>query len=149
MAERGGTGFSREIGRRRCQGHSCCVNHSSRRGMIGAAHRHSIQPPTGLVRNPGRLFQNDGQGPRPEHRCQFTGSFGHLFHQRRQLGHVTDVNDQRVIGRPAFRLINLFHCFSIQSVGGKAIHRLRGDGNQSTLPQDLSGLFNISRATVA
>ena len=149
VAEGGGAGFPGQVGRGGCQRHPCGVDHRPGCGMGGAAHCHSGKPPAGFLGHQIRLGQDDGQRAGPEGVSQFLGGLGNLPHQRRQLGKLADVDDQRVIRGPAFGRIDFFHGGAIQSVSSQAVHRFRRDGHQASPAEDLPRCLDVVRAVVA
>ena len=108
--------------------------------MRRPAKTHRIAARRHRIRNLQGLGQHNRQRPRPKRprqsirKCRpITGAPpGHLD--------PVDVNDDGVLCRPAFDCVDAFDRIGIQSVGGKPVHRFRGQSHHLASGQQFYGV---------
>ena len=108
-----------------------------RHRVVGAAHRHRVQPGGGLVRDDGPPLQDHSQGAGPEFPGQHIGQGRHVGAVAGQPLGAGHMDDEGIVLGPALGLKDPLHRGAVQSVGPQAVHRLRGDAHQAAVLQDL------------
>ena len=134
---RGAAGTTGGIGTGSRNGHARLADDGQSDRMVGAADCHRVQTGCDHIGHLALALEDHGQGAGPELAGQNVG-------QRRHIGTVTgqplgarQMEDQGVVLRTALCLEDPLHCCLIQTVGGKAVNRLRGNTHQTAFPQDL------------
>ncbi len=110
------------------------AGHAQADGILAAGHG---------IGHPGLLLQDQGQRAGPEGFHQFPGDSGHL------LGPMVDgivagqMDDQRVVGRPALGGEDLGHRRRVGGIRPQAVDRLGRDGDQFAGDQQVDGALII------
>ena len=131
----GGAGPARPVGRGGRKGAAAGLDDLAHHRVAGHPDAHRVQPGAALVRHLGAARHDDGQRPGPEGRGQQPGPLGELADQTRQHPDVVDVDDEGVVLGAALGRKDLFHRAAVAGVGGDAVHRLGGQGDDLPLPQ--------------
>ena len=88
------------------------------------------------------LKKNDCQWPRPRSFDQPLRIGRDARHQSADLLAVGDMNNERIKIRSLFDLEDSGHGKGIESIGPQTVHGLGGEGDDSSLADDFSGLAN-------
>ena len=138
MLGSGGGGLAGNIGGGRGNGHPGQADDFSRHGVVRAPQGHGGKPTGGALRHilPGR--QHHGQGAGPEGRRQSISRLWDIVAELLHLAGIPDVQNQRIILRPALGLKNLRHGGFVQAVGSQTVNGLRGNRHQLPLTNQRS-----------
>ncbi len=79
--------------------------------------------------NPGSLFQNQGQGAGPETFSEFPCRRRNIPGPFVELGGVSQMNNQGMICRPAFKLENSLQGNRTTGITTESVNRFGGKGN--------------------
>ena len=88
------------------------------------------------------FLQNHRQRTWPEPRCKLASGVGNGGDERRSRVERRDVNDQRIVGRPAFRREEAPNGGAIECVRTEAVDRFGGKGYKTATPEALGGTRN-------
>ena len=110
--------------------------------MRWCPHRHRRQARGHFVRYGLGFLQNHGQRTWPEPRCKLASRVGNGGDERRSRVERRDVNDQRIVGRPAFRREEAPNGGAIECVRTEAVDRFGGEGYKTATPEALGGTRN-------
>ena len=137
MLSGGGAGLAGNIGRGRGNGHSRPADNRPGHVVVRAAHPHGGKSRRGSSGNQILGGQNQRQRPGPEGFHQHPGLLGHIVAEVLHLIHSRHMENQRVILGPALCLKYFQHRIGIQTIGAQAIDRLRGNAQQSAVPDNI------------
>ena len=130
------TGPAGEVGARRGNRHSGAADQRPRHSGGWKPHRHRIESRRHDIRHAGRPGQHHGKRTRPKPVQQRFEPGRHFPHQRRQIFPFGNVQDERIVGRPALGLKNPAHRRGVQPICPQPINRFGGKRHQSALPKD-------------
>ena len=134
---RGAAGPAGQVGAGRRDGDARLPDDGQGHRVVGAAHRHRVQPGGGLIGDDGPPLQDHGQRAGPELPRQHIGQGRHVGTVPGQPLGAGDMDDEGIVLGPALGLEDPLHRGAVQGVGPQAVHRLRGDAHQAAVPQDL------------
>ena len=139
MAEGSGTGTAAAVGAGGGQRHACRPDNGTGHRVTGHPDSNGFQTAGGGQGDLGRAGQHHGEGTGPKGFCQNFGVFRDGGHQLRQGGKLRDVDDHGVIAGAALGGVYRLDSRFIIGIGGQAVHRFGGNGDQSAVREDIPG----------
>ena len=133
----GAAGTAGGVGAGGRNGYPRLPDNSQRHLMIRAADANGVQSGSGGVRHHLFPLQDHGQRAGPELPGQRVRQRRHILAVPGQPLGTRHMDDEGVVLRTALGLENLMNRSLVQRVGAQTVNRLRGDGYQSSLPQNI------------
>ena len=136
-----GAFFTRRIRRGRGKRKAAVTQQLKGKRMIRAAQADCRAACQNDGRYLGLGLQHDGQRSGPEAGGKCARLLGNIETQGVHGFAAVDHERQRLYGRAALDLIYHAHCLLVQSAAGKAVHRLRRDGDKTAVSDYFCGTF--------
>ena len=102
--------------------------------MRGHAHRDGITSERDRCRNLRVTFQHQSQRARPELGDQLSCQVRHCGCNLFKLCHLSDMDDDRVVGRAGFGFVNALNRVCIQGIRAQTVDRFSRESDQPTGP---------------